>query len=341
MNPPLDQTTGKLAAMAHEDQLNAIALLNKSSGDPLRLEILRALSTESFGVLELCDIFDAKQSGMSHHLKVLAKANAVTTRREGNSIFYRRALPHDSEPAGQLLAALFNTIDQISLNPITQQRIAQVKQQRAEAARAFFNKHADQFREQQELIATFCQYAEHARDLLLKTNPGQQSTLLEIGSGSGEFLALVHNDFGNIIALDISEEMLEQAQQLVTQQQLKNIRFLLGDTQTALRELPQVDHIVCNMVLHHVPSPADIFIDSGKLLQVGGSMVVTDLCRHDQGWAKENCGDLWLGFEPDDLTRWANAAGLEDSESLYLGLRNGFQIQIRRFEKSSAKNTFN
>ena len=102
-----------------------------------------------------------------------------------------------------------------------------------------------------------------------------------------------------------------------------------------------MDHIVCNMVLHHVPSPADIFIDSGKLLQVGGSMVVTDLCRHDQGWAKENCGDLWLGFEPDDLTRWANAAGLEDSESLYLGLRNGFQIQIRRFEKSSAKNTFN
>jgi ArsR family transcriptional regulator len=89
------------------------------------------------------------------------------------------------------------------------------------------------------------------------------------------------------------------------------------------------------MVLHHVPSPAEVFSDSAALLKPGGSLVVTDLCRHDQRWAKENCGDLWLGFEPEDLTRWANAAGLEDSESLYLGLRNGFQIQVRRFEKTN------
>lgn len=325
--PPLDGTT------ANADQLQAIAALNKSSGDPLRLEILRALSTDSFGVLELCDIFDAKQSGMSHHLKVLAKAGAVTTRREGNSIFYRRALGNEQLPQGQLLAALFQVIDQIPLSETTQQRIQQVKQQRAEAARAFFNKHADEFRAQQDLIATFDQYADSARDLLLKAQPQQSDQLLEIGSGSGEFLALVHEHFQLITALDISEEMLEQAQQLSQKENLTNVQFLLGDTQTALKQKTVADHIICNMVLHHVPSPADVFVDSAALLKNGGSMVVTDLCHHDQTWAKENCGDLWLGFEPEDLTQWANAAGLEESESLYLGLRNGFQIQIHRFEK--------
>lgn len=336
MNPPLDNTQSPPGGQAEAtQQLEAIAALNKSSGDPLRLEILRALSTDSFGVLELCDIFQAKQSGMSHHLKVLAKAGAVTTRREGNSIFYRRALIDESQPAGQLLAALYNVIDQVPLSPTTQHRIHQVKQQRAESARAFFNKHAEQFRQQQELIATFDQYAESAHNLLLQASPKPSDTLLEIGSGSGEFLTLVTQDYGKIIALDISEEMLEQAQQLAQQHGLNNIEFVLGDTQTALQESTQADHIVCNMVLHHVPSPADVFADSAQLLKTGGSMVVADLCRHDQTWAKESCGDLWLGFEPDDLTRWANNAGLEESESLYLGLRNGFQIQVRRFTKTN------
>ena len=337
MNPPLDNTTAAQPPLVTPDQLDAIAMLNKSSGDPLRLEILRALSTDSFGVLELCDIFNAKQSGMSHHLKVLAKAGAVTTRREGNSIFYRRALVDETLPSGQLLVALYNVIDQVPLPIATSERIQQVKQQRAEAARAFFNKHAEQFQEQQELIATFDQYGEAARELLLKAGPASSHTLLEIGSGSGEFLDLIHNHFAHVIALDISEEMLEQAQQRCRQHQVSNVNFVLGDTQTAIHNHKTADHIICNMVLHHVPSPADVFIDSTALLHDGGSLVVTDLCRHDQRWAKDNCGDLWLGFEPEDLTRWANAAGLEESESLYLGLRNGFQIQVRRFEKT---NTF-
>ena len=74
------------ASVLNESFLNIASLL-KGTGDPLRLEILRALKTDSLGVQELCNIFDIKQSGMSHHLKVLAKAGAVTTRREGNSIF--------------------------------------------------------------------------------------------------------------------------------------------------------------------------------------------------------------------------------------------------------------
>ncbi|MBL4865121.1 MAG: winged helix-turn-helix transcriptional regulator, partial [Pseudomonadales bacterium] len=102
--------------------LKEIAELCKSSGDPLRLEVLRALKTDSYSVLELCDIFDVKQSSMSHHLKVLATANAVTTRREGNSIFYRRALPQQSKPSGRLLQALYQSVDASKLPDATSER---------------------------------------------------------------------------------------------------------------------------------------------------------------------------------------------------------------------------
>ncbi|MCR3851041.1 metalloregulator ArsR/SmtB family transcription factor, partial [Pseudomonas aeruginosa] len=75
------------------DDYDPLAALCKAAGDSLRLNVLRALANDSFGVLELAQIFAIGQSGMSHHLKVLAQAGLVATRREGNAIFYRRSLP--------------------------------------------------------------------------------------------------------------------------------------------------------------------------------------------------------------------------------------------------------
>ena len=58
----------------------ALSALCKAAGDPLRLAVLRVLSQDSFGVLELSQIFEFRQSGMSHHLKILLQAGLVTTR---------------------------------------------------------------------------------------------------------------------------------------------------------------------------------------------------------------------------------------------------------------------
>jgi len=42
---------------------------------------------------------------------------------------------------------------------------------------------------------------------------------------------------------------------------------------------------------------------------------------------------LWLGFEPQELSSWAHRNGFHEDESVYIGLRNGFQIQLRKFIK--------
>jgi ArsR family transcriptional regulator len=87
------------------------------------------------------------------------------------------------------------------------------------------------------------------------------------------------------------------------------------------------------MVLHHFAAPAEALKQLANLLRPGASLLITELCSHDQSWAREACGDLWLGFEQEDLARWAIAAGLVPGESLYVGLRNGFQIQVRHFQR--------
>lgn len=245
--------------------------------------------------------------------------------------FYRRALPHTELLGGKLHSALLEEVDNLSLPADVQSRIAQVHGQRAAASQDFFSRVAEKFRAQQDLIAGLPQYRESVLALLDKLSFSNEATALEVGPGDGGFLPELARRFQQVTALDNSPAMLELARQLCEREALGNVSLQLADAlnDTSLR----ADCVVLNMVLHHFAAPADALKQMANLLQPGGSLLVTDLCSHNQSWAKEACGDLWLGFEQDDLARWATAAGLVPGESLYVGLRNGFQIQVRHFQR--------
>lgn len=307
-----------------------LAALCKAGGDPLRLKVLRALANDSFGVLELAQIFATGQSGMSHHLKVLAQAGLVATRREGNAIFYRRSLPQ-----GALHAALLEEVEALALEPAEQARVAAVHARRAEASREFFARIADSFQAQQDLIASLAQYRDSLLALLDARSFASEATAIEVGPGDGAFLPELARRFAQVTALDNSPAMLELARQRCTREALGNVELKLAD---ALDETPiEADCVVLNMVLHHFAAPADAIKQLARLVKPGGSLLITELCSHNQSWAREACGDLWLGFEQDDLARWADAAGLAPGESLYIGLKNGFQIQLRHFARPDSR----
>lgn len=317
------------------EPIDELAALCKAAGDPLRLNILRALANDSFGVLELAQIFATGQSGMSHHLKVLAQAGLVATRREGNAIFYRRALAQGDQLGGSLHAALLQEVDALPLADELQARIATVHGQRAEASREFFARMAVNFQAQQDLIAGLPQYRDSLLTLLDALNFPAGATALEVGPGDGSFLPELARRFARVTALDNSPAMLELARERCVREGLGNVQLQLADALQA----PQApaDCVVLNMVLHHFAAPAEAMRQLTPLLKSGGSLLITELCSHNQSWAREACGDLWLGFEQEDLARWADAAGLTPGESLYVGLKNGFQIQVRHFAKPDAK----
>ncbi|AZD11047.1 Transcriptional regulator, ArsR family [Pseudomonas chlororaphis] len=317
-------------SISHDD-CDELAALCKAGGDPLRLNVLRALANDSFGVLELAQIFAIGQSGMSHHLKVLAQAELVATRREGNAIFYRRALPHTELLGGRLHAALLDEVDNLTLPGEVQSRIGLVHRQRAAASQDFFSRVAEKFRAQQDLIAGLPQYRESVLALLDKLNFTDTATAIEVGPGDGSFLPELARRFARVTALDNSPAMLELARQVCERETLANVSLQLADALNGVSLA--ADCVVLNMVLHHFAAPADALKRLAGLLQPGGSLLVTELCSHNQSWAREACGDLWLGFDQDDLARWATAAGLVPGESLYVGLRNGFQIQVRHFQR--------
>lgn len=311
--------------------IERLAALCKAGADPLRLQILRVLERDSFTVSELCQLFHARQPALSHHLKVLSAAGLVASRREGNSIFYRRHQLGQNDSVETLQQQLFDSLDQTALGDSLAEHLVAVQATREAASVAFFHDNADKFREQQDLIASHWQYGETVAQILRDAPfPGRDS-VLEVGPGDGAFLPHLATQFRQVIALDNAEAMLQRARAFAAETRLDNLRFLHGDTRHPALAGLQVDGVVINMVLHHVARPDQIIADTAACLRPGGLLLVTELCEHDQAWARENCGDLWLGFPAETLTTWAREAGLEEHASVYLAQRNGFRLQVRLF----------
>ncbi len=331
--------TSERSLIKTQSHLGGLSALLKAAGDELRLGVLQVLAHDSYGVLELAQVFGVKQSGISHHLKVLANAGLVSTRREGNSIFYRRAHVATNDALAITKNAIFTQADSLAMPAELQGALANIWQVRSQTSHQFFLENANKFKAQQDLIASYDVYGQQVVELLKLTPFKHRNNALEVGPGEGEFLTPLSEHFKHVVALDNSPQMLANAQRNACT--LHNIKFILGDTQ-ALSTHTQTsepdttatfDCAILNMVLHHTPSPAQVLADVSQALNPQGALIITELCSHPQSWARDACGDVWLGFEPTDLSRWAQVAGLSPGQSTYFALRNGFQIQIQQFFK--------
>jgi ArsR family transcriptional regulator len=306
-----------------------MAALCKAASDPLRLDIMRVLSHDSFGVQELSTIFAMPQPGMSHHLKILSKAGLLVTRRQGNSIFYRRTLLKSGTDFHDFLLSLFATIDALPLGEESTRRILGVYEDRSAQSRQYFEKHADKFSENQGMLCELNQYLPNLREILDLMDLPQSSRVMEVGPGQGELLRELSRRFDQLVALDNSEEMLALTRKHMPTRE--RIRFVQSSLETYETHEGELDAVLLNMVLHHMSSPRQAFQKIAQLLKDQGWLVIADLGLHNQEWTRASCGDVWLGFDPQDLREWAAGVGFIEDQSLYLGLKNGFQIQLKLF----------
>ncbi len=71
---------------------SACAVYLKALGDPIRLQLVRALTGGPLSVSDLAILLEMQISNVSHHLRVLHHAGIVDTEREGKFIYYRLKL---------------------------------------------------------------------------------------------------------------------------------------------------------------------------------------------------------------------------------------------------------
>src|SRR5262249_45681042 len=86
------QLQTRIPSTVDAEQFQRIA---KALADPRRFEILEHIAQQAeVGCRRLCGCFPVRQATISHHLKELASAGLVESRRDGQFVYYR------TRPAG-------------------------------------------------------------------------------------------------------------------------------------------------------------------------------------------------------------------------------------------------
>jgi ubiquinone/menaquinone biosynthesis C-methylase UbiE/DNA-binding transcriptional ArsR family regulator len=283
---------------------NAAAIFDDLStlADATRGRVLLVLERHELTVSELCAVLQLPQSTVSRHLKTLADANWVTSRRDGTSRYYTLALD-DRDAHTRRLWALLR--EQIARTPGADQdarRVKGVLARRQTQSEAFFASAAGQWdRLRRDLFGSAS--ALHALPALL--DPAW--TVGDLGCGTGETSASLAPFVSKTIGVDRSGEMLQAARRRL--RDLPSAEVRRGELESLPIDSATLDAAVMLLVLHHVPDPAAVLHEAARVLKPRGRFVLCDMQPHDREEYKHQMGHVWLGFAEDQLQRMLSAAG--------------------------------
>jgi ubiquinone/menaquinone biosynthesis C-methylase UbiE/DNA-binding transcriptional ArsR family regulator len=303
----------------------------KALADPCRLRLVAVLLRGEFTVQELTRILDMGQSRISRHLKILTEAGVLSVKRQGTWSYYRAG--DENAFFGAIRPAFERELDLLPQRRQDLAALALALEERRQRNLEFFDRHARQW---DSLSRTLLPVPEYLGRLLALVPP--VSTLLEIGIGTGTLLPDLAKRAPQVIGVDHSPAMLDEARRRLAMGAESGIQLRLGE----MTHLPLADGgagcVVANMVLHHAADPLAVLHEISRVLQPDGTLILADLARHEREWAREQLADQWLGFEEDELLGWLKAAGLSSFELERIGAAVGQEdvLLVKATKRGSA-----
>lgn len=97
------------------------------------------------------------------------------------------------------------------------------------------------------------------------------ATVMEIGAGTGNFLALFSDVAARLIAVDVTDEMLRTARESFPEMDL-----VLGDGARLPFASRSVDLVSCAQMLHHIHEPLPLLKEMRRVSKPDGSVLVID-----------------------------------------------------------------
>ncbi|MBX3010306.1 MAG: methyltransferase domain-containing protein [Caldilineaceae bacterium] len=137
-----------------------------------------------------------------------------------------------------------------------------------------------------QVAANYSTSAVHAkgRDLeeMLQALPltGQES-VLDAGCGTGHTALAFAPHVAQVVAVDFTQGMLDQGQQLAVARGLTNVTFRLGDVEKLAFPATQFDLVVSRYSAHHWPQPVTALHEFQRVLKPGGHLILDDIVALD------------------------------------------------------------
>lgn len=293
----MDESGKPMAKPAPDPLLGTLADLS----DPVRIRLLRLLSGRELGVADLCEALQAPQSTVSRHLKILADAGWVGSRRAGTSRLYAM------EATSGVRAGLWTAIHEASAawREATQdQRRLEAALRRRQGERFIAGSAAEWQAMRAEAYGRLFPF-EAALGLLPR-----HWVVADLGCAAGLLVSDLARHVKKVVGVDNDPDMLQAARELNAAHANAEIRA--GD----LAKLPikdgQVDAALLVLVLAWVEDPAAALAEAARILRPGGRLVVVDIQRHDRADFFRAMRQRHMGFDDKTLAGWLKKAGLSD-----------------------------
>jgi len=159
--------------------------------------------------------------------------------------------------------------------------------------------------------------------------------VLDLGSGAGfdSFLAAQKvGDSGKVIGIDMTQEMIEKAQDNALKYGYSNVEFRLGDIEALPVENKSVNLIISNCVINLAPDKEKVFREAFRVLKPGGRMYISDMVL---------LADLPEDLRNDkDLLAGCVTGAILKEEYLELLEKVGFSVEILNEDASISKRQY-
>jgi ArsR family transcriptional regulator len=288
------------------DDLTALA-------DPTRSRMLLLLDRHELTVTELCSVLQLPQSTVSRHLKTLADASWVASRREGTSRYYTLALDDRGPACRRLWSLLREQVGRTAGADQDARRLKGVVARRQSKSQEFFDSAAGQWDKlREELFGP----ASHLQALPALFD--EAWTIGDLGCGTGALAAAIAPFVSKVIAVDRSGEMLQTARRRM--RDVPHVEVRRGDLEALPIDDSALDVATLVLVLHHLPDPAAALAEAARVLRPGGRLLIVDMLPHDREEYRQLMGHVWLGFGDDQLRRLLGAARFESVRIVALPL---------------------
>jgi ArsR family transcriptional regulator len=265
------------------------------------------LDSEELSVAEIQEVLGMGQSRISTHLAQLKRAGLVQDRRVGKNIYY--SWTNSSAIRGPELQNLIRlAIDEMPEANSDQSGRQHVLDKRRDRSRDYFNKLAGKFGR------SYCpgRSWQGLAHLLLTLMP--HIDVADLGAGEGTLSQLLAKRARKVIAVDLSEKMVEIGTQLAKDHGVTNLEYRLGDLENPPIAPASIDLAIFSQALHHANSPQKAIAAARRMLRPSGRIIVMDLLAHTFEQARDLYADLWLGFSEVELLHLLEQCGFQETE---------------------------
>jgi ubiquinone/menaquinone biosynthesis C-methylase UbiE/DNA-binding transcriptional ArsR family regulator len=273
--------------------------------DPTRCRMLLLLEKHELTVSELCSVLQMPQSTVSRHLKTLADDGWVTSRRDGTSRFYSMPVDDLDAAAARLWPLISEQVTSTRGAEQDERRLRGVLGRRRAKSQEFFASAAGGWdRLRGELFGDeFFLWA-----VLGLIDPAL--VVGDLGCGTGQLTEVVAPHVRRVISVDGSDDMLDAARQRLGG--ATNVDIRQGELEGLPIESGELDVAMLSLVLHYSPEPPRALAEVGRVVRVGGRVLVVDMLPHDREEYQQQMGHVWLGFSESQITRLLAGAGFEN-----------------------------